>query len=122
MTDKERWIETWAPSLGGVEQAEQEWVIKQEREAHPIRSAAVYVMAGYQSPASSKWIETASQRRDDMKRTGSRPWEGMAAEKQESERAKKYDEHKQDAALDHTVRSAWRDLPDSKKQLITQGA
>ena len=122
MTDKERWIETWAPSLGGVEQAEQEWAIKQEREAHPIRSAAVYVMSGYQSPASNKWIETASQRRDDMKRTGSRPWEGMAAEKQESERAKKYDEQKSDAALDHTVRSAWRDLPDSKKQLITQGA
>lgn len=122
MTDKERWMETWLPSLGGVERAEQEWTIKQEREANPIRSPAVYVMSGYQSEATGRWIETASQRRDDLKRSGCRPWEGMAAEKQEAARQQQYAEQKSDAALDHSVRSAWRDLPDSKKQALTQGA
>lgn len=121
MTDKERWIETWAPSLGGVEQAEQAWAVKMVREANPVRSAAVYVMAGYQSEATGRWIETPSQRRDDLKRSGCRPWEGMAAEKQEAARQKQYAEQKADAALDHTVRSVWRDLPDSKKQALTQG-
>lgn len=122
MTDKERWFETWLPSLGSVERAEQEWAIKQEREANPVRSAAVYVMPGYQSEATGRWIETPSQRRDDLKRSGCRPWEGMAAEKQEAAKHKQYQEQASDAKLDHAVRSAWRDLPDSKKQALTQGA
>lgn len=69
----------------------------------------------YQSPATGKWITSRAERKEDLKRSGSRPWEGMETEKQEAERQKKYDEERQDKALDHAVRQAWADLSPSKK-------
>lgn len=69
----------------------------------------------YESPASGKWITSRAQRREDFKRTGTRPWEGKEQEQKEAARQRQYDEAKADAALDHTVRKAWQELPDSKK-------
>jgi hypothetical protein len=69
----------------------------------------------YQSPVTGKWINSRTERKEDLKRTGSRPWEGIETEKQEAERQKKYEEEKQDAKLDHAVRSAWAELSPSKK-------
>lgn len=69
----------------------------------------------YESPASGKWITSRAERREDFKRTGTRPWEGKEQEQKEAARQKAYDEAKADAALDHTVRKAWQELPDSKK-------
>lgn len=69
----------------------------------------------YESPASGKWITSRAERREDFKRTGCRPWEGMEAERQEAERQKKYAEEAEDKALDHAVRSAWAELSPAKK-------
>jgi hypothetical protein len=69
----------------------------------------------YESPATGKWITSRSERREDLKRSGCREWEGIATERQESEKRKEEDAKKADAALDHTVRKAWQDLPQSKK-------
>lgn len=111
--DKATWLEINSKYYDDPEQG---WKDKLMMHAYPQRSASVYVMAGYESPASGKWIETPRQRREDMKATGSRPWEGMASERKEMAKAKQETEKKQDAALDHAVRTAWRNLPDSKKQ------
>jgi hypothetical protein len=111
--DKSNWLE-----INGkyYEDAEQGWKDKLIMHAFPTRSASVYVMPGYESPATGKWIETPRQRREDFKATGTREWEGMANERAHSEQQKKYDEVKQDAALDHAVRTAWQHLPEAKKQ------
>jgi predicted nucleic acid-binding Zn ribbon protein len=69
----------------------------------------------YESPATGKWITSRSERKEDLKRSGCREWEGMEAEKQEAENRKKYEEEAQDKSLDHVVRQAWADLPPSKK-------
>ena len=69
----------------------------------------------YESPATGKWITSRSERKEDLKRSGCREWEGMEAEKQEAENRKKYEDEAQDKALDHVVRQAWADLPPSKK-------
>lgn len=69
----------------------------------------------YESPASGKMITSRNERREDMARTGSRPWEGMESEKRQAARNKAEEESKQDAVLDHTVRTAWAALPPSKK-------
>jgi hypothetical protein len=118
--DKANWLEMYAKHYADPEQG---WREKLEMHANPKRSAAVYVMPGYQSPASGRWIETPRQRREDFKATGTREWEGMANERQHSERQKQYAEEKFDKALDHTVRSAWANLPEAKKQqaLATAG-
>ena len=113
--DKARWMQANAHYYDDPEAG---WLDKLMMHACPKRSAAVYVMPSYQSPVTNKWIDTPSQRRDDLKRNGSRPWEGMAVEKQEAARRKQYEEQRQDAALTKSVEQAYRDLPDSKKQLI----
>ena len=96
--DKATWLE-----INGkyYEDPEQGWKDKLIMHAFPTRSAAVYVMPGYESPASGKWIETPRQRREDFKATGTREWEGMAAEKAHSDSLKKSEEAKQDQKLDH---------------------
>ena len=37
-------------------------------------------LPGYQSEVTGKWVEGRSQRREDLKRSGCRPWEGLAQE------------------------------------------
>jgi hypothetical protein len=69
----------------------------------------------YESPATGKWITSRSERREDLKRSGCREWEGADVERKESAKIKAANEAKQDAALEHTVRKAWQDLPPSKK-------
>lgn len=113
--DKARWLEANGRYYADPQEG---WALKLEMHQNPARSAAVYCMPSYQSPITNKWIDTPSQRRDDLKRNGSRPWEGMAIEKQEAARAKEYEAQRQDAALTKSVEQAYRDLPDSKKQLI----
>jgi hypothetical protein len=111
--DKENWIDCNGKYYDDPEQG---WKDKLLMHAYPTRSAAVYVMPGYESPATGKWIETPRQRREDMKASGTRPWEGMANERAHTESIKKAEEAKLDAAIDHSVRTAWQHLPDTKKQ------
>jgi hypothetical protein len=77
-------------------------------------------LPGYQSPVTGKWVEGKKARRDDLARTGSRPWEGMAAEKAEAARHKKYNEQKSDKRLDEAVRHAYHQLPPSKRRILEQ--
>jgi putative FmdB family regulatory protein len=70
----------------------------------------------YESPATGKWITSRAERREDLKQSGCREWEGMANERQESERQKAYQAEAEDKSLDHAVRTAWQELPDSKKR------
>jgi hypothetical protein len=113
--DKARWLEVNGKYYADPEQG---WADKLLMHAAPKRSAAVYVMPAYQSPISGRWIDTPSQRRDDLRRNGSRPWEGMAVEKQEAARQTAYLEQSQEKALDHAVRETWQHLPDSKKAAL----
>lgn len=69
----------------------------------------------YESPASGKWITSRAERREDFKRTGTRPWEGIKDERAEAAKQAKYAEQKADAVLDKTVRAAWAQLSPSKK-------
>lgn len=118
MTDKERWMDVWAPSLGSVELAEKEWAIKLERERNPIRSARVYVMQSYQSPVTGKWIDSPSQRRDDLARTNSRPWEGRQSEQKEADRRTANLEKMIDKSAEESAVAAWHSLPDESKKAL----
>lgn len=100
------------------EDPEQGWRDKLLMHAYPQRSANVYVMQGYMSPASNKWIETPRQRREDFKVTGTRAWEGMKDEKSHAQEIKRTEEKKFDEKLDHTARTVWQNMPDSKKQAV----
>lgn len=71
---------------------------------------------GYQSPVTGLWVDGAKARRDDLKRTGSRPWEGMEQEKKHAERVREHHEQKYDRKLDESVRRAYHQLSPAKRR------
>lgn len=72
----------------------------------------------YQSPVSGLIVSGRRQRRNDLARTGCRPWEGMAAERKEAERRKQYAEQRQEQRLDHAARSAYCQLSPEKRRIL----
>lgn len=75
-------------------------------------------LPGYVSPVTGLWVEGRVQRREDLKRTGSRPWEGLEQEKKESARDKKYHEQRIDASLTKAASEAFYQLPPSKREIL----
>lgn len=75
-------------------------------------------LPGYVSPASGLWVEGRKARREDMKRTNSRPWEGLQAEKQEAARHKAYADERSDARLHDHVSRVYHQMPDSKRRIL----
>lgn len=81
----------------------------------PMMRADIAPWDAYESPATGKAITSYAQRREDMKASGCRDYEGLESEKRHADRQKQYDEEKSEKALDHAVRSAWADLSPEKR-------
>lgn len=75
----------------------------------------------YESPASGKMITSRKERREDMARTNSRPWEGVAVEKQEAARHRQYIEQRQDARLHEAASRAFYQLDPKKRRALSRG-
>lgn len=75
-------------------------------------------LPSYQSPINGQWIDGRVARREDMKRNGCRPWEGLAQEKKESARQQNYAEQRLDASLTKSASEAFYQLPPSKRNLL----
>jgi len=114
-SDKSTWLENNAKYYMDPEQG---WVDKLMMHAYPRRTASVYVMPAYQSPITGKWIDTPSQRRDDMARSGSRPWEGMDSERKVAENRVKSEAKASEDSLEKAAVDAWHSLGDEKKSLL----
>lgn len=76
-------------------------------------------LPSYTSPIDGKWIDGRRQRNEDLKRAGSRPWEGLEQEKKEAQRQKNYAEQKLDASLTKTASETFYQLPPSKRDILT---
>ena len=75
-------------------------------------------LPGYQSPVTGLWVEGRVQRREDLKRTGSRPWEGMTQERKEADRQKQYmNQHVENSLHENAMRS-YHELPPSKRRIL----
>jgi hypothetical protein len=72
----------------------------------------------YVSPVTGKLVSGRRQRREDLKRTGSRPWEGMESERKEVARFHAEQDRKNDARLEHAVRTEFHQLPPEKRRLL----
>lgn len=81
-------------------------------------SAVVADLPGYQSPTTGRWIEGRAARREDLKRSNARPWEGFAAEKQEAQKRLAEAEARADRKLDAAVRQAYHQLPPAKRRVL----
>lgn len=76
-------------------------------------------LPSYQSPVTGLWVDGRVARREDMKRTNSRPWEGLEQEKKERARVLAYHDERTDASLTKAASEAFYQLPPSKRQILT---
>lgn len=72
----------------------------------------------YVSPTTGRVIGSMAARRDDLARSGARPWEGLEAEKKEAARKRAYSDAKDDAKLTESAHRAWHQLPPSKRAVL----
>jgi hypothetical protein len=63
-------------------------------------------LPGYESPVTGKWIEGRAARREDLARTGCRPYEGRDQEVKEAARHRAYAEQKFEQRLDEAAHRA----------------
>lgn len=75
-------------------------------------------LPGYQSPVTGKWVEGKRQRRDDLKRTGSRPYEGRAVEQQIANQYRAEQDRKADAAIERRVVDVWQHSPERIRKVF----
>jgi hypothetical protein len=82
------------------------------RDLHYVRGDT----PGYLSVASGLWVDGARARREDLKRTGCRPYEGREAEDREAARQRAYAEQKSDAKLHERAERAFAQLSPEKRR------
>lgn len=73
---------------------------------------------GYESPVTGKWIEGRKARREDLLRTGSRPWEGMAEEKKEAAKIQAGRERQLDQLAERMAYRAWDQAPERVRKVF----
>lgn len=75
-------------------------------------------LPGYESPVTGEWVEGRKARREDLKRTGCRPWEGMSDERKDAQRRAA----RQDAELDQLAEKmayrAWDQAPERIRKVF----
>ena len=72
----------------------------------------------YQSPIDGRIVHGRKGRREDLKRTRSRPWEGREQEEKEAARQRAYNEQRDDARLDEHARRAYYCLSPEKRRIL----
>lgn len=77
-------------------------------------------LPAYVSPVTGKLVDGRRARREDLARTGSRPYEGREQEQKEINRRKAYAAEKREQQLDAAVRRAWSDMPPRVRNALRQ--
>lgn len=75
------------------------------------RSAYVWRdVPDYQSPVDGRLVSGRRQRRYDLQRTNSRPWEGLEQEQKAADRHRAYQDQEYDRSLEHCLRETENEL------------
>jgi hypothetical protein len=86
------------------------------------RSAALHFiqpdLPGYESPIDGRWVEGRRARRDDLKRSNSRPYEGFAQEKREADKVRAQATERLNSMANERVERAWAQLPPRMKRVL----
>lgn len=72
----------------------------------------------YVSPVTGLVVSGRKQRREDLKRSNSRPWEGMEQEQKEAARYRAYAEERADRRLEEAAQRAFARLDPARRRLI----
>ena len=72
----------------------------------------------YTSPIDGRIINGRVQRREDLKRSGSRPWEGMEQERKEAARQQQYNDQHLERHAEESAFKAWYQLSPDKRRIL----
>ncbi len=78
-------------------------------------------LPGYESPITGKWVEGKASRREDLRRSGCRPYESPTEERQEAARQTKYNDEKQSKQLHEMVAKEYYALSPQKQRILRNG-
>jgi len=87
----------------------------------PSRSGAPEVwddLPGYTSPVTGLWVEGRRQRREDLRRTNSRPYEGREQEQKEAAKIAAEKERKLDQLAEKMAHTAWAQAPERIRKVF----
>jgi hypothetical protein len=84
----------------------------------PVGPLVIGDLPSYRSPVTGLWVDGRVQRREDLKRSGSRPYEGREQELKEAARQTRYAEERQDRAIERTAREVFHQLPPQKRRIL----
>ena len=84
----------------------------------PISHFDIQPWDSFVSPSTGKVITSKAQRREDMKASGCRDWEGIASEKQLAAQRKKDQDAAEDKSLTETAKKVIAQLPPEKKKIL----
>lgn len=86
--------------------------------ADPVGPFVMGDLPDYESPIDGRIVSGRVQRREDLRRNGCRPWEGMANEKQEASRKLAYQNERLDKMAEATAWRSWYSLSPEKRRLL----
>ncbi len=75
----------------------------------------------FQSPIDGRPINSRQQWKEDLKRNGCRPWEGLDAEKQHADSCLKSEEAKSDKKLESAVATTLSHMSSDKQKVLKNG-
>lgn len=87
------------------------------------RAAGVHIwddLPDYESPVTGEVVAGRKQRREDMRRTGSRPYEGREQETKQAQRVQAENERKLDNLADRMARKGWAQASPTVRRFFTQ--
>lgn len=95
--------------------------------AHEYRaphSPTHYVMSDlpdYESPIDGRVVHGRAGRREDLRRSGSRPYEGREVEEREAARVRRNHEAAQERAIERTAQAVLASMSPEKKRALVRG-
>jgi len=75
-------------------------------------------LPAYESPVDGRVVDGRKQRRNDLARTHSRPYEGREQEVKEANKVRAEQERKTDQLAERMARVAWADAPDRVRKML----
>ena len=84
----------------------------------PMGPAIFGDLPGYQSPVTGKWVDGKRARREDLKRTGSRPYEGRKIEEQIVKSRQESEDRKLDQIIEKHVVDVWQHSPERVRRVF----
>ena len=78
-------------------------------------------LPAYQSPIDGRVVDGRAQRREDLRRSGSRPWEGREQEQKVAQQRVRDIEVQTERSVERSAHQAWATLSTASRRTLTRG-